>query len=113
DRRSTPARAPASIDEDLGELPVSYGEDDVLALPRDPHSLFFFWDFNAERGSGGGAHAVLRVFDGDQLIREVEFSPEQGSLYLHDLPAGRTYRLEAHLIDSRGVSRLYGTAALV
>ncbi|HZN95686.1 MAG TPA: DUF4912 domain-containing protein, partial [Myxococcales bacterium] len=103
---------PGAFEEDLGELPVSYGDDDVLALPRDPHSLFFFWNFDAARAPEG-ARAVLRVFDGDQLIRELELTSEQRSFYLHDLPAGRTYRLEAHLIDASGASRLIGQARLV
>ncbi|HVE85746.1 MAG TPA: DUF4912 domain-containing protein, partial [Myxococcales bacterium] len=103
---------PGAVEEDLGELPVSYGDDDVLALPRDPHSLFFFWDPKAAPAQEG-ARAVLRVFDGDRLIREVEFAPEQRSFYLHDLPAGVTYRLEAHLLDASGASRLVGQAKLV
>src|SRR6185295_16995289 len=105
------AASPGGLDEDLGELPVSYGEDDVLALPRDPHSFFFFWDFKSTQAPGG--RAVLRVYDGDQLIREVDFTPEQRSFYLHDLPAGRTYRLEAHLVDASGATRLMGQAKLV
>src|SRR6185295_5243260 len=35
------------------------------------------------------------------------------SFYLHDLPAGRTYRLEAHLVEDSGASRLIGQAKLV
>lgn len=102
---------PGAFEEDLGELPVTYGEDDVLALPRDPHSLFFFWNFAATQAPE--ARAVLRVFDGDQLIRELELASEPGSFYLHDLPAGRTYRLEAHLVDASGAARMIGQAKLV
>lgn len=102
-----------AFDEDLGELPVSYGEDDLLALPRDPHSLFFFWDFSATGTGPAAARAVLRVYDGDRLVREVEFAPETRRFYLHDLPAGRTYRLEAHLITADGAERRVGEARLV
>ena len=90
-------------------------QDDVVALPRDPHSLFFFWDVapktapSAEQASS----AVLRVYDGDVLIREVPFAPERRSFYLHDLPAGRTFRLEAHVVDASGTSRRVGAAKLV
>jgi hypothetical protein len=105
---------PGTFDEDLGELPVSYGEDELLALPRDPHSLFFFWDFGRGEGAASGAgRAVLRVYDGDELVREVEFAPETRRFYLHDLPAGRTYRLEAHLVAVDGSLRRVGEARLV
>src|SRR5687767_8973739 len=38
----TEAVRPESPDEGLGELPSDYRDDSVVALARDPHSLFVF-----------------------------------------------------------------------
>ncbi len=100
-------------DENLGELPLDYGDDAALALPRDPHSLYVTWDFNAatrNRAVDGleAPRAVLRVFDGETLVREVDFALESRSFYIHGLPPGRPYRVEAHFIARDGRSRRIG-----
>lgn len=101
-------------DERLGELPQDYEDDTVLLLPRDPHTLFFLWDFGAEarRRSLEGLEsprAVLRVYDdGDVLVRVIDVALESRGYYIHGLPPGRPYRVEAHFVDSRGRSRRIG-----
>lgn len=105
--------SPAGYDENLGELPLDYGDDLALALPRDPHTLFVTWDFNTatrERALDGleAPRAVLRVFDGEKLVREADFALESRSFYLHGLPAGRPYRVEAHFVARDGRSRRIG-----
>lgn len=99
----------------LGELTPEYGDDAALALARDPHSLYVTWDFNAatRRQAMDGLEsprAVLRVFDGEALVREVDFALESRSFYLHGLTAGRTYRVEAHFVGRDGRSRRIGQA---
>lgn len=104
---------PAGLDENLGELPLDYGNDLALALARDPHTLFITWDFSPAtlartREGLESPRAMLRVFDGDRLVREVEFVPESRSFYIHGLPPGRPYRVEAHYVGREGRSRRLG-----
>jgi hypothetical protein len=107
-----PAAAP---DERLGELPAGYGDDAAVLLPLDPHTLFVFWDFREEtcRRAAAGLEqprAVLRVFEGEQQVREVDFALESRSFYVHGLPPGRRYRVEAHFVGRDGRSQRIGTA---
>ena len=102
-------------EENLGELPLDYGNDLALALARDPHTLFITWDFSAAtraRAMDGlnEPRAMLRVFDGDRLVRELEIALESRSFYIHGLPPGRPYRVEAHFVDRSGRSRRIGSS---
>jgi hypothetical protein len=95
------------------ELPVAYGDDALHLLPRDPRTLFVFWDFDArvwDRAAAGlkWARSVLRVFDRGTLVREVEVPLEARSFYLYDLPSGRTYHVEAHFVSEGQQSRRIG-----
>ena len=96
-----------------GALPEGYGDDAAVALPRDPRTLFVFWDFcsaSRERALQGltGPRAVLRVFDGEGMVREQDFALESRSYYLHGLEPGRAYRVEFHFVGSDGRSRRIG-----
>ncbi|MDY7224800.1 DUF4912 domain-containing protein [Hyalangium rubrum] len=100
-------------DENLGELPLDYGNDLAMALARDPHTLFISWDFSpAARARAieglDDPRAVLRVYDGDKLVRMEEFVLESRSFYIHGLPPGRAYRVEAHFVGRDGRSRRIG-----
>ena len=102
-------------EENLGELPLDYGNDLALALARDPHTLFITWDFSAAtraRAMEGldEPRAMLRVFDGDRLVRELEIALESRSFYIHGLPPGRPYRVEAHFVERGGRSRRIGSS---
>ncbi len=113
EQASRPAVSSTGFEEDLGELPLDYGNDLALALARDPHTLFITWDFSPAtlaraREGLDSPRAMLRVFDGDQLVREVEFVPESRSFYIHGLPPGRPYRVEAHFVGHEGRSRRIG-----
>lgn len=93
--------------EALGELPAAYQDEDVVLLPRDPTTLYFFWDLQPTLARGAtvglpSARALVKVFDEDRLIREQEFPLEAKSFYLHDLTPGHTYRVECYLRGSDG-----------
>jgi hypothetical protein len=112
-----PGREPPvpADDERLGDLPASYGDDAAVLLPLDPQTLFVFWDFREEtrRRAAAGLdqpRAVLRVFEGAQLVREVDFALESRSFYVHGLPAGRRYQVEAHFVGRDGRSQQIGAA---
>lgn len=112
------AEAPAGAavhDEALGELPWGYADDAFVALPRDPRTLFLYWDLAQEttaRAFAGleGGRAELRVFaragEGWERVKVVDFALESRGFYVHDLEPGRIYRAEIHAVDRGGRDRL-------
>ena len=117
-----PAPAPAAppavpeFDEQLGELPDGYGEDSVMLLPKDPYSLYLYWDFSQETVQRAfewmpGVHTKIRVFADNELVREVDFSLDSHSWYFHGLQPGRAYRVELASIAVDGQSRRIGPAS--
>ncbi|XXF75561.1 DUF4912 domain-containing protein [Myxococcaceae bacterium GXIMD 01537] len=112
-RHHLTASAPPAPVEASAEGSPAYGEDIALALPRDPHSLYVTWEFNAatrHRAMEGleSPRAVLRVFDGEALVRELDFALESKGFYIHGLPSGRPYSVEAHFVARDGRSRRIG-----
>ena len=100
-------RAHPLYDEKLGEFPKVYQDGAAVALARDPETLYVFWDLNphtqATLGQGmDHPAALMRVYDGANLAREVNFSLESGSFYLYQLSPGRSYSIEICLSDLRG-----------
>ena len=108
-------------EENLGELPWSYGDDAFIALPRDPRTLFLYWDHAEETLRGAwdgleGARPQLWVFarradGGWDRIRTQEFALESRSYYVHDLEPGRIYRIEIHVVDRLGREKLVGRSS--
>lgn len=112
-RHAIESRSKPVYDEKLGELPHTYEDDAAIALPQDPQTVFFFWDFNEQTRSRAfnGLHdpkALLRIFDGETLVREMDFALESKSFYVRGLTPGRRYRLEAHAIGRDGATRRIG-----
>ncbi len=115
----TEAQEPGSepaYDEGLGELPWAYADDALVALPRDPKTLFLYWDHAPEtvrqawEGLDGG-RAQIWVFASEPdgrwtRIRVVDFALESRSYYVHDLDPGRVYRAEIHVVDRHGREKL-------
>ena len=111
--RLPPADVSPERDERLGMLPLDYQDDAMVLLARDPHTLFVLWDFSdvsRKRALDGlpSPRAVLKVFDGEGLSREVDFALESRSFYLLGMTPGRTYRVEAHFVGADGRSRRIG-----
>ncbi|WP_147445764.1 DUF4912 domain-containing protein [Corallococcus aberystwythensis] len=111
--RLPPADASPERDEHLSMLPLDYQDDAMVLLARDPHTLFVFWDFSdASRNRAldelPSPRAVMKVFDGEGVSREVDFALESRSFYLQGMTPGRTYRVEAHFVGSDGRSRRIG-----
>ncbi len=110
----------AVYDEQLGDIPLTYGDDAFVALPRDPRTVFLYWDHAREtvaRGFEGLEHprAQLWVFAragaGWDRIRVLDFALEARSYYVHDLEPGRSYRAEIHVVDRAGRERLLGASS--
>jgi hypothetical protein len=107
----------AVYDERLGDLPWGYGDDAFAALPRDPRTLFLYWDWGQEtlaRAFEGleRPRTQLWVFaregEGWERVRILEFALESRGFYVHDLPPGRLYRAEIHIVDRAGRERRLG-----
>jgi uncharacterized protein len=73
------------VDEDLPELPESYGDNRIVLLPRDLAWLFAYWDLTLEykeaaRAAGGSVFA-LRLYD----VTSVDFDGTNAhAMYEHD-----------------------------
>ncbi|WP_243337289.1 DUF4912 domain-containing protein [Anaeromyxobacter soli] len=107
----------APYEENLGELPWGYGDDAFVALPRDPRTLFLYWDFSQGTAQGAFAgldhpRAELRIFarsgGGWEPVRTLDFALEATGFYVHDLEPGRVYRAEIHAVDRGGQDRQLG-----
>jgi hypothetical protein len=111
---------PGPWDEGLGDLPWGYGDDAFVALPRDPRSMFLYWDLAQPTVAAGFAgldhgRAQLWLFartgEGWDRLRTLEFAIESRGYYLHDLEPGRTYRAEIHAVDRAGRERMIGRSS--
>ena len=110
------ALPPPAFDEHLGELPRAYEDDALIALPRDPRTLFLYWDHaqdtlrQAWEGLDGGKPQMwifAREPDGGWTrVKVLDFALESRSYYIHELEPGRIYRAEIHLVDRQGRERL-------
>ena len=100
-------------DEGLGELPWGYGDDAVIALARDPFTLWCYWDYahhtiqEAMRGLEN-PHARLRVFEHGRLVREYDVALESRSYYISELAPGRHYRVELFFYGTNGAQNRIG-----
>ena len=99
---------PAPVyDEGLGDLPGGYGDDALVALARDPYTLWCYWDYGhhtvqeAMRGLAN-PHAKLRVHEQGKLVRELDIALESRSFYINDLTPGRHYRVEIYFYGTDG-----------
>jgi hypothetical protein len=106
--------APILDDEGLGELPWTYGDDLLVALPRDPTTLFVYWDqaratVDAALAGLPGARVQLWIFargQGWERVRVAEVALEARGWYVHDLEPGRAYRAELHVVGTDGQDRV-------
>jgi hypothetical protein len=114
------AVGPSRYDERLGDLPWGYGDDAFVALPRDPRTVFLYWDHARDtiaRGFEGLDHPRVQLWvfvgaaGGWERLRTIEFALEARGYYVHDLEPGRTYRAEIHAVDRTGRDRLLGASS--
>ncbi len=102
-------------DEALGELPESYGEESLVLISKGPYALYLYWDFSGatlERlAAMDGAVTCLRLFAGEQMIRELECTLHDRSWYFHGLQPGLRYRVELVAVDRNGHSERIGPSS--
>ncbi len=107
---------PGVYDEALGELPEGYADDLLMVIPRDPQTLFLYWDHAAEtleraRACIPGATPQVWLFERGadgvwRRARTLDFDLSSRSFYIHDLRPGHLYRAEIHLVSPEGEERL-------
>jgi len=99
--------------EELGELPWTYGDGRLLALIRDPQTIYVYWDLSQQQieqafGGLGTARASLKVWNvrGNELLREVEVHLESRGWYVRELPSALELRVELWALGDRGARML-------
>jgi hypothetical protein len=103
------------VNEGLGELPRGYGDGRLIALVRDPSTLFLYWDFSSQQIEGafdglGAGHARLKLWSvhagGNELLRESEIHLDARGHYARDLPPGHEVRAEIWAVGDKGARML-------
>jgi len=102
----TPPAAPALSTG--GELPESYGTQQLFLAARDPHWLYAYWDFSGEQlkkynGLSADGHLVLRIFRGSaesEPISEIHLHPESRTWFAPVPAAGAKYLGELGYYDA-------------
>lgn len=65
------------VDDDLGELPESYGEDRVMLLPREPQWGYVYWDISPQKQKElrlqGGKHLTIRLYDVTDINLDTQY----------------------------------------
>jgi hypothetical protein len=111
---------PPHYDERLGDLPLGYADDAFVALPRDPRTLFLYWDHaraTVARALEGLDHPRMQLWvfgragGAWERVRTIEFALESRGYYVHDLEPGGSYRAEIHAVDAAGRERLLGSGS--
>ena len=98
--------------ENLGQLPLGYGDDRLVCMPRDPTTAFVYWDLSgalvAQAFEGlSPARAVLKLFHlSGAPMREVEIDLAMRSFYLRELPPGSEFRVELWAAGANGARLL-------
>ncbi|MFN8543225.1 MAG: DUF4912 domain-containing protein [Candidatus Binatia bacterium] len=93
------------IERETGTLPAAYGRDRLVALPRDPWTIFVYWELAPTtrvtalrrlEAEAEGAREVLRVYDGGDATAstDVELTPGAESAYVTVSRPGATFGVE-------------------
>jgi uncharacterized protein len=97
----TPPAAPATAAES-GELPESYGTQQLLLTARDPHWLYTHWDFGRDQlrrfnALSADGHLILRVYKNSLAgppISEIHVHPESRNWFAPVDQAATMYYVE-------------------
>ena len=89
------------IEENLGELPDSYGTGRLFLAARDPHWVFAYWDFTGAqladfRRRSSDNRVVLRLFEQNHRapLEEVTLAHDARNWYLPAPKAAASYHAE-------------------
>jgi hypothetical protein len=74
---------PAIPDEDLGVLPVSYAEDRLVLVPRDPEWVFIYWEL-----SDASYRRALALVPGGRVVLRLYVEQESGTTGVSEQDVG-------------------------
>lgn len=102
-----PREQTAAASDDLGELPSSYGGPLLVAIARDPQTLFAYWDVDWRATFGDSPPTDrtvhLRVLDGEGgEVSAMTVEPLAGSCYVTVDNSASDYRLELGYFEPAG-----------
>ncbi len=85
--------------EELGQLPESYGANNIFLIARDPQWLFTYWDidwgsFPANAARNGASKIFLKVFEGDHEHAVIEVNPDAKNWYIPVAKPATAYCVE-------------------
>lgn len=103
---------------DFGELPRVYGPPLLFAIPRDPRTIFTYWNVDwsdvFSRGEPSDRQVYLRVRKGDGTDEsEAIVEPMMGSYYAGVVQPGGAYQTELGFYDAGGGWSAVATSELV
>lgn len=104
---TVPAPNQAANFDALGELPRAYNVPLLVAIARDPHTLFAYWEVDwpevFQQNPPRERAVYLRVLTSDDAEESlVAVEPLAGSCYLNVAGADTDYRVELGYYDSDG-----------
>ncbi|MBS2024588.1 MAG: DUF4912 domain-containing protein [Deltaproteobacteria bacterium] len=102
----------------LGELPSGYGDGRLVALVRDPSTLFVYWDLSQHQLEQsflglGQARAILKLLSlRGELVREQEIQLEARGWYIRQLPQAAELKIELWALGEKGARLLRASRPL-
>lgn len=109
---------PAANIDDLGELPRAYDMPLLVAVARDPRTVFAYWEVDWPATFGDPQPSARKVYlrvlaNGDNEESAIEIEPLAGSCYVNVANADTHYRLELGYFDAAGQWRWIVTSGPV
>ncbi len=100
--RRTKKNAPTTDIDNLGELPRSYGHEQIFVIAQEPCLLFCYWDYTLTDGLDGQVFLRHSQHDSTTHNGEVPVPSEANSWYLPVREADASYRVELGFYDNDG-----------
>lgn len=105
-------------EDDLGELPESYGTQRLYLTARDPRWLYAYWDISGQqmaryRQRAVDGRVVLRLFEKNiaHPVQEITLTPEARNWYIAVPKPSTTYHAELGYWQGRGRFRVISRSA--
>ncbi|MFH1837293.1 MAG: DUF4912 domain-containing protein [Candidatus Omnitrophota bacterium] len=100
------------------ELPSGYGDNKIVLMTRDPHTLFSYWEVqqgvlkNAEESAKAGGNTsfkkVLRIYDATgnadtpRSVMDLEIVEGASSWYINGVASGKEWLIDIGLLCPSG-----------
>ena len=108
----TPPSRPVNqrlAEENLGDLPESYGTERLYLTARDPRWLYAYWDLSVQqmakhRMKSRDGRVVLRLFEKNhrESLQEITLTPEARNWYIPVPKPATTYRAQLGYYQPQG-----------